>query len=71
MPTIEEVKNRRDAALRNWRRELLLLNSLPPKSAKWKKQWDVVEARRAQYDKASAEYLDLLSRPESPKREAS
>ncbi|PYT16532.1 MAG: hypothetical protein DMG59_10120 [Acidobacteria bacterium] len=71
MPTMEEVKNRRDAALQNWRRELLLLNNLPPNSPQWKKQQNVVQAARAHYDKASAEYLDLLAGTESPKQEDS
>ena len=49
----------------------MVLNTLKANSPEWKKQWNAVEAARVRYDKASMEYLDLLTKTEFPKREDS
>ena len=71
MSAIQDVRKRRDLALQAWRQELMVLNTLKANSPEWKKQWNAVEAARVRYDKASMEYLDLLTKTEFPKREDS
>ncbi|PYT13522.1 MAG: hypothetical protein DMG59_20230 [Acidobacteria bacterium] len=70
MPAVQDAKNRRDAALQKWRRELRLFQTLPHGSPEWEEQGRAVEQARARYDKLTAEYLDILTRVESSKHGA-
>ncbi len=66
MPTIEEAKNRRDAALQTWRHELKLLRLCKPGSPQWKQQQIAVENARATYSAAADEYTEMLVKTERP-----
>src|ERR1043166_2765744 len=54
-----------------WKKTLWWLTPQKLNPPKGKKQWNAVEAARVRYDKASMEYLDLLTKTEFPKREDS
>ena len=66
MPTIEEAKNRRDAALQTWRHELKLLKLCEPGSPLWEQQRIAVENARSLYSKAADEYTEMLVKTERP-----
>jgi len=68
MPTIDEAKNRRDAALSAWRRELGLLKLCDPGSTEWHLQRSVVENARAAYSRAAQAYMEILLKPDHPKQ---
>ena len=64
MPTIDEVKKRRDEALQAWRREFKLLNFYEPGSPQWRRQRMAVENARFAYSQAANEYLEMLTKTE-------
>jgi hypothetical protein len=70
MPTIQDAKTRRDDALQSWRHELHLMERMQTHSPAWEKQRKLVEAARHRYDRASMQYLDLLTGALPPKRGA-
>jgi hypothetical protein len=70
MPLINEVQNRRDAALHSWRRELGLLKFCQPGSPQWTQHRMVVERARAIYSTAANEYTDMLVGVDRPNQDA-
>jgi len=62
--TIQLAKDRRDQALRIWRREVQLLLDLQASAPSHfrKPQRKIVSRARARYDRASADYLDMLKK---------
>jgi hypothetical protein len=70
MPTIEEVKNRRDAALQWWRHEFKLLNPCEPGSHEWERQRINVANASAVYSAAADEYTEMLVQTDRPKHGA-
>jgi hypothetical protein len=70
VPTIDEAKDCRDAALRAWRHELGLLKFCEPHSAEWKERRKAVENARASYSKAAKAYMEILLKPDRPKQES-
>ncbi len=61
MPTIDEAKARRDAALEALRHELRLLKLCEPGSPEWERQQIAVENAGANYRKAVNEYTEMLT----------
>jgi hypothetical protein len=70
MPTIDEAKDCRDAALRAWRHELGLLKLCEPNSPEWKERRSAVENARTAYSKAAQAYMEILLNPDHPNQES-
>jgi outer membrane protein TolC len=64
VPNIQQAKRSRELALKNWRNELQLLNTLRERSVEGspelEKQRRRVDEARVQYDTANEQYLDRI-----------